>query len=79
MREERRCKTLPYAEPLLALTQRGPAEPTGLPDNLRPPRELLKSHLARFITLVMSTKLVEITSRSWHITDILELRTQEQS
>lgn len=42
MREERCCKTLPYAEPLLELTARGPAEPTGLPDNLRPPRVLLK-------------------------------------
>lgn len=36
------CKTLPYAEPLLLLTPRGPAEPTGLPDHLGPPRELLK-------------------------------------
>lgn len=37
------CKTLQYAEPLLALSLRGPAEPTGLPDNLGPLRELLKT------------------------------------
>lgn len=28
------CKTLQYTEPLLASSPRGPAEPTGLPDNL---------------------------------------------
>ena len=37
------CDRLQYTEPLLALSPRGPAEPTGVPDNLGPLRELLKT------------------------------------
>ena len=78
------CKTLQYTEPLLVLSPRGPAEPTGLPDNLGPLRELLKTTFCqvlpdKFITLVLSTKLVEITGKSRHVPDLLGLRTQEQS